>query len=165
MFSIKTENNFIRGRIAETIVSRMLESAGYYVYRFGYEGILQSLIQMGLPKMKEGDPEADKVRSMPDFIVMTKDGDVSFVEVKGRTTSKLFDRDDKWFKNIVEYWPETRLIFVTPYEPYFLISRVRDLSKTGKLYPLEKERFLKVEKRIIDQFAGFNIRYLVSENL
>ena len=164
MFSIKTENNFIMGRIAETIVSLMLENARYNVYRFGYEGILQSLAQRGLPKMQEGDPEAEKIRSMPDFVVM-KDGDASFVEVKARTTNKLFDRNDRWFKNIVEYWPETRLIFVIPDEPYFLISRVKDLFKTGKLYPLEKERFLKVEKRIIDQFAGFNTRYLVNENL
>lgn len=66
----------LKGRVAETIVSEMLQDAGYFVYRFGYEGILQSLTQRGLPRMNEGDLEAEKVRTMPDFVVM-KDGDVS----------------------------------------------------------------------------------------
>ena len=63
-------DNVLKGRIAETIVSEMLQEASYFVYRFGYEGILQSLTQRGFPKMKEGDIEAEKVRTMPDFIVM-----------------------------------------------------------------------------------------------
>lgn len=161
--------NVLKGRMAETIVSRMLTDADYFVYRFGYEGILQSLIQKGLPKMKEGDIEAEKVRTMPDFIVMNKEGDVSFVEVKFRSSS-AFDGTTlvlaelkEEVRKIAKYWPESKLIFVTSKQPHFLISATTPLSKTWKLYPLEKERFLKVDEKIIRKYQSLVKKYFSNQ--
>ena len=152
--------NVLKGRMAETIVSEMLREAGYFVYRFGYEGILQSLIQEGLPRMKEDDMEADKIRTMPDFIVMDKDGDVSFVEVKFRSTENLGEETKDIIRKPAKYWPEVRMIFVRPREPHFLISRAQDWIKKEKLYPLEKEKFLKVNGKIIKKYENLVKKYL-----
>ena len=112
--------------------------------------------------MKKGDIEAEKVRTMPDFIVMDEEGDVSFVEVKFRSNGILDDKNKSLISKIAECWPETRLIFVTPQEPYFLISRVKDLKRTGKLYPLEKERW---EKHVVGAMKGFqDNRYSLENN-
>lgn len=152
-------SNLIKGRIAETIVSEMLREAGYFVYRFGYEGLLQSFAQRGLPMMRKDDIEADKVRTMPDFIVMTQDGDVSFVEVKYYSAQNFGLDIKRKVEKIARYWPETRLIFVRPKEPYFLISRVKDLVYKKKLYLLEKERFLRIDKDIILRYKELVKRY------
>lgn len=37
--------NIIKGRIAEAIIEELLRTSGNKVYRFGYESILQNLIQ------------------------------------------------------------------------------------------------------------------------
>lgn len=37
----------VKGRIAEAIVEELLRACGNQVYRFGYEAILQNLIQNG----------------------------------------------------------------------------------------------------------------------
>jgi hypothetical protein len=159
----------LKGRMAETIVSELLHEAGYFVYRFGYEGILQSLTQRGLPKMKEGDIEAEKVRTMPDFIVMNKEGDVSFVEVKFRssidfdgTILVLAEAKEK-VRKIAKYWPETKLIFVTSKQPYFFISAITPLSKTWKLYPIEREKFLKVNEKIIKKYQSLVKKYFANQ--
>lgn len=87
----------------------MLKDAGYFVYRYGYEGLLQSLVQDGLPRMKKGDIEAEKIRSMPDFVVMDGAGDVSFVEVKYREK-----REDEELRErlgrAAQYWPEAKVL-------------------------------------------------------
>lgn len=152
-------DNILKGRMAETIISEMLQEAGYFVYRFGYEGILQSLTQRGLPKMKEDDVEAEKVRTMPDFIVMNEEGDVSFVEVKFRSTENLENETKQLIFKTAKYWPEARMIFVKPQEPFFLISCAKDFVKKEKLYPLEKERFLKVNLKIIEKYRNLVKRY------
>lgn len=151
--------NLIKGRIAETIVSEMLMEAGYFVYRFGYEGILQSLIQKDLPKMKENDMEAEKIRTMPDFIVMNKEGDVSFVEVKFRSAENLGEETRKLIFKTAKYWPETRMLFVKPQSPHFLISTVRDFVKTEKLYSLNREKFLRVGEQLISKYEKLIQKY------
>ena len=37
--------NIIKGRIAEALVEELLKSCGNNVYRFGYESLLQNLVQ------------------------------------------------------------------------------------------------------------------------
>ena len=153
------QENILKGRIAETIVSEMLQEAGYFVYRFGYEGLLQSFAQRGLPKMKKGDIEADKVRSMPDFIVMDKEGDVSFVEVKFRARRELNEEFRERIGRASKYWPEAKLLVVYPSEPCFMISSFPAFARTGKLYPLEQDKFLRVEKNLITRYSELVKKY------
>ena len=42
-----TPENMIKGRIAEAIIEELLKASGNDVYRFGYESILQNLVQKG----------------------------------------------------------------------------------------------------------------------
>ena len=153
------QNNIIKGRIAEDIVSEMLREAGYLVYRFGYEGILQSLIQKGLPVMRKDSITAEKIRTMPDFIVMDKNCDVFFVEVKYRNSEKKGDSFNDWLRKATKYWPEAKLILAHPYQPYFQISTISDYAKSGRLYPLERDKFLKVPYKIITDYAGILRKY------
>lgn len=155
---MKFSENMVKARIAETIVSEMLQDGGYFVYRFGYEGILQSLIQRGLPKMNKGDIEAEKIRTMPDFVVM-KDGDVSFVEVKFRSGNGIGDGLKEWGRKATKYWPEARLIVVRPDGPHFSISTVRQFARTGKLYPLAQDRYLSVDSEVIERYADLVCKY------
>lgn len=157
---MRNPENIIKGRIAETIVSEMLQDAGYYVYRFGYEGILQSLIQRGLPRMLESDREAEIIRIMPDFIVMTKDGDVSFVEVKFRASDKLEKETEQMILKIANHWPDARILFVKPKKPHFLIVRAQDFARKRTLYPLEREKFLKVGQKSIQKYEKLVEKYL-----
>ena len=157
---MRNPENIIKGRIAETIVSEMLQDAGYYVYRFGYEGILQSLIQRGLPRMLENDRQAEIVRIMPDFIVMTKEGDVSFVEVKFRTSDILEKETEERILKTARYWPDARMLFVKPKKPHFLIVRAQDYAKRYTFYPLEREKFLKVSIKSIQKYEKLVEKYL-----
>ena len=155
---MKFSENMVKARIAETIVSEMLQDGGYFVYRFGYEGILQSLIQRGLPKMNKGDIEAEKIRTMPDFVVM-KDGDVSFVEVKFRSGNGIGDGLKEWGEKAAKFWPEARLIVVRPCEPYFSISTVEQFAQTGELFPLVENRDIAMDGEIIKRYEELVSKY------
>lgn len=150
----------LKARIAETIVSEMLQEAGYFVYRFGYEGLLQSLVQRGLPQMQPGDIEAEKVRSMPDFIIMDRAGDVSFVEVKFRSQRDLDASLRDWIGRALRYWPEAKLILVHPSAPHFVISGVRGLARTGRLLALEEDRYIRVPRSIVRKYEPLVLEYL-----
>ena len=155
---MKFSENIVKGRIAETIVSEMLQDGGYFVYRFGYEGILQSLSQRGLPKMNKGDIEAEKIRTMPDFVVM-KDGDVSFIEVKFRSHNGFDEALREWGRKATKYWPEARLIVVRPDEPHFSISTVEQFAQTGELYPLADDRDISIDGEIIERYEELVSKY------
>jgi len=155
------QDSIIKGRIAEDIVSEMLREAGYFIYRFGYEGILQSLIQKGLPKMRADNITAEKIRSMPDFIVMDKNCDVFFIEVKFRTSQNIDKSFKEWLRKATRYWPEAKLLLVHPSRPNFLISTIYDYNKTGKLYPLEKDKFISVSKELTLRYGELIVEYLM----
>ena len=150
----------LRGRTAEHIVSSMLSEAGYFVYRFGYEGILQSLVQQGLPKMKRANIPAEKIRTMPDFIVMDKEGEVFFVEVKYQANGKKTEFFQEWLNKAVKHWPEAKVLVLHPYEPCFQISTIRDLERTGTFYPLERDKYLKVDGKLVTKYGEMIKRYL-----
>lgn len=61
----------------------------------------------------------------------------------------------------VKYWPEARLILVRSEAPYFQISTVKQFARTGKLYPLEQDRYIKVGKDIVRQYSDLVAKYCV----
>ena len=144
----------LRGRIAETIVSQMLVEAGYKVYRYGYEGVLQDLIYQD---MKKDGTEEKKIRTMPDFIVI-KDGIASFVEVKFSVEGVPHSGK---IKKLNEHWAETMLIYVCPEKPYFFIGNIRELSQNpNKLSVLSEDSVLSVSKEILNKYGQQLIKYL-----
>ncbi|MPZ78676.1 MAG: hypothetical protein GEU77_19420 [Deltaproteobacteria bacterium] len=110
--------NIIKGRIAEAIIEELLRTSGNKVYRFGYESILQNLIQTD-SGFDRHSRNGEQVRSIPDFVVVNPNGRSFFVEVKFRS-------DPVWLikapllKQLKEYW-QAKLILVTITKPYFRI--------------------------------------------
>ena len=149
--------SLLRGKAAETIVSEMFREAGYLVYHFGYELMLQNLIQKGLPKMNKGNVAAEKLRTMPDFIVM-KDGNVSLLEVKFRRNGPD-GRLKEWADWAGKYWPEAHLIIVRADDPCFFISTIQQFADTGQLHPLAEDSTIRIEPDILKQYAELVCRY------
>jgi len=44
--------------------------------------------------------------------------------------------------------------------PYFLVSRAQDFVKKRRLYPLDKEKFLRVDPKIIQKYEKLVQQYL-----
>ena len=78
-----TPENMIKGRIAEAIIEELLKASGNDVYRFGYESILQNLVQRG-SNFDHRNKNAHQVKSIPDFVVLNAEGNNFFLEVKFR---------------------------------------------------------------------------------
>lgn len=139
---------FLKGKIAEAIVEEMLKEAGFQVYRFGYESVIPNLTQIDteLKKTKIGR----KISNMPDFIVI-KDGFAEFIEVKFRSGRP--NRESWDCRYLAETWPESKILFVCKTEPYFWIANICDFVEKNFLFPLEKDKYMKVDVEIIKKYA------------
>ena len=141
-------SNVVKGRIAETLIEEMFKKSGYQVYRFGYEAILQNISQINTDL--KGSETKDRIRSIPDFIVVSPKGSVQLIEVKYSSDGKL--RKDK-LQKYLDFWNEARIILVTSEEPHFKITYIRNFMKDGKLYPLENDKFTTIDSKIIKKFS------------
>lgn len=148
---LRNPENMIKARIAETLVEEIFRMAGYQVYRFGYESVLQNLVQTK-NRINKTYEVGQVVASMPDLLVV-KDQIPNFIEVKYRKNGKLFpDR--------LKSWAEGRILLVFPFPPYFQISRVEEFINTGKLYDLARDKYLPIPKTIIAKFIPLIEKYL-----
>jgi len=141
-------SNVVKGRIAETLVEEMFKKSGYQVYRFGYEAILQNISQINTD-IKNSETK-EKIRSIPDFVVVSPKGSIQLIEVKYSSDGKL--RKDQ-LQKYLKFWTEARILLVTSKEPHFKISYIRNFMKDGKLYPLEKDRFTTIDPEIMKGFS------------
>jgi len=123
--------DMLKGGIAEAIVEEMLKEAGFLVYRFGYESVIQNLTQAGV-KLKKTTP-GRKISNMPDFIIF-KDGFAEFIEVKFRSSRP--DHESRDCKELAESWPESKILFVCKTEPHFRIANICDFVDKEKKLPI-----------------------------
>jgi hypothetical protein len=152
-------NNKLKGSMAECIVEEMLRDSGYEVYKFGYEMVLQHLKGIRL----EDNYVKRIITGMPDFIIVDKNNCPNFLEVKYRKDGKLNLSNDKLrIANLGKDWAESRLMIVSLKKPHFHISRVKEFVKTGKLFSLEDEKFIKVNKEAIEKY-GYLVRKYFNE--
>ena len=110
--------------MAETLCEEMLRAAGNTVYKFGYESVLQNLTQIE-SKFDSRAEIGERIRAIPDLIVIDTMGIPSFVEVKFRwdPTAQLHDNTIDILERVEKYWDAT-MIFVNAVEkPYFRVSR------------------------------------------
>lgn len=140
--------DMLKGRIGEAIVEEMLKEANFQVYRFGYESVIQNLTQVNtkLKKTKAGR----KIINMPDFIVI-KDGFPQFIEVKYRSTQP--DHTNSEYRDLYETWPEAKILFVCKEEPHFRIANIDDFVDRNYLFPLENDKHVRVDERIVKKYA------------
>jgi len=144
--------NILKGRMAESLAEELLKQCGNKVYRFGYEAILQNLTQLEKAFDRE-DEVGQRIKSIPDFIIINKKGRHFFVEVKFRTDPIIYSKDIGRLDLIEKFW-KARIILLTVKKPYFRISVSPYLNKKGEwnLTPLEEDKDLEINKKILDQF-------------
>jgi hypothetical protein len=156
--------NILKGRIAEGIVEELLKKCGNKVYRFGYEAVLQNLTQLEKTFDRENEV-GQRIKSIPDFIVINKCGEPLFVEVKFRTNLVVYSKDIKLIDFIEKFW-KAKIILLTVQKPYFRISNspYLDREQGWKWIPLEEEKDLGIEKDILEHFNGFVENYFLRKN-
>src|SRR3989338_9338338 len=131
------QNNFdpesmLKGRMAETLVEDLLKQSGNSVYRFGYEAILQNLTQIQQNFARHSDA-GERIRAIPDFVVIDINGNPIFLEVKFRWNGQLHADDQARLERIKNFW-SAKMIFVNCSEkPYFQVSNAPYIDQKGVL--------------------------------
>lgn len=147
-----TPEGLLKGRMAEGLVEELLKNCGNRVYRFGYEVILQNLTQ--LEKAFDRDSNVgQRIKSIPDFIVIDKKGKPFLVEVKFRTDFVVYSQDIPRIELIEKFW-KPKILFITLKEPYFRVSNSPYLSKNRdwNWMPLKDDKDLKINREVLREF-------------
>lgn len=151
----------LKGRMAETLVDELLKKSGNTVYRFGYEAILQNLTQIN--KRFEATSEmGQKIRAIPDFVVIDKEGNPIFVEVKFRWNGKLHENDKASIERIKNFW-NAKIIFVNCSErPFFQVSDAPYTDDEGVLIskPLINDSAWKIDPEVYKEFELLVEKYM-----
>ena len=151
----------LKGRMAETLVEELLRESGNTVYRFGYEAIMQNLPQLK-KSFDTDDDTVERIRAIPDFIVIDKNNRPLLLEVKYRWNSNLHDDDHERLRRIKEYW-KAKMIFVNRIEkPFFRVSNPPYVDDAGNLQwkPLIKDTDWKISTEVYEKFEGLVDKYL-----
>lgn len=153
--------SMLKGRMAETLVEELLKQSGNIVYRFGYEAIVQNLVQ--LEGSFDRDSEVgERIRAIPDFIVVDGKGNPSFLEVKFRWNSELHQDDHSLFEKIHKFW-NAKIVLVNCWEqPYFRIYNPPYVDKKGNLAgrPLMDEKRWNISADAYKECEDLVHRYL-----
>ena len=153
--------SILKGRMAESLVSEILHEADNQVYRFGYESVLQNLTQVERVFDRHSEI-GEKIRSIPDLLVINKKGEPFFIEVKFRWQQDWHKNDFEMLKRLKSFW-QPIIIFVNCHtKPYFLITKppYYDRNKTLKGLPLEEVDYLNVPKNIMEKYNALVEKYL-----
>lgn len=146
----------LKGRMAETLFGQ----SGNIVYRFGYEAIVQNLTQLE-EKFDRYSEVGEKIRAIPDFIVVDKAGKPEFVEVKFRWKPELHESGYQMLEKIHKLW-SPKMVFVNCWEqPYFRISEppyVKDRQLVLKAL-LEGKNW-RIDKKLYDDYEALVHCYL-----
>jgi len=155
--------SMLKGRMAETLVEELLKQSGNIVYRFGYEALVQNLVQLE-SSFDRNSEVGERIRAIPDFVVIDKKGEPSFLEVKFRWKPELdlYDETIRMLDKIGKYW-NSQIVFVNCWEqPYFRISTPPYMSKDKKLVtkPLLTVTQWHIDKKIYSAFEELVHKYL-----
>ena len=100
----------IKGTIAETIVEEMFQKLGFYVLKLGKEHTVNPLTQLNkfvracggkfyLKKDPDFMEEISYIDNLPDFLIISPEGEAHLLEVKFRKNAKFWLKDKKVFEN------------------------------------------------------------------
>ena len=163
----KYAENMLKGRMAETLVDEMLKASGNMVYRFGYEAVLQNLTQIESAFDRESEV-GERLRAIPDFVVMDKAGAPTLVEVKFRRDPMDSPHDEtiERLERVEKYW-NALIVFVNCVEkPYFRICKppyFKNFSqpKRGLVFePLTSVAQWNIPGDVYDEYEALVEKYL-----
>lgn len=153
--------SMLKGRMAETLVEELLRSSGNTVYRFGYEAILQNLAQIEMSFNRDGEA-GSRIRAIPDFIVLDKEGNPTFLEVKFRWNGQIHPNNHERLSRIKEFW-NAKILFVNcSVKPYFQIANPPYFDEAGTFasHPLEKETIWKIDPDVYAKCEALVEKYI-----
>jgi hypothetical protein len=153
--------NVLKGRMAETLVEELLRDSGNIVYRFGYEAIVQNLVQLE-ERFDRYTEVGEKIRAIPDFIVLDIKGKPLFVEVKFRWKPELHKDDYSILERINKFWGAKVILVNCWQQPYFRVSNPPYIGKNNQLIlkPLLEETDWKIDKKVYNDYEELVHRYL-----
>ncbi len=115
------QEDMIKGRIAEAIVKCMFEDLGFEVIPYGYEHTCPTIAKKD--RLIKGDVK-NHIRKSPDFIIVDKEGEANFVEVKFRA--------DGTYKKETDY-PYRDCYILLLSEKYIGIEQYKNLDDETKM--------------------------------
>lgn len=155
--------SILKGRMAETLVEELLKKSGNIVYRFGYEAIVQNLTQLkgSFDKYNE---VGERIRAIPDFIVIDKKGKPTFIEVKfrWRPDEPLHNESVSILERVAKYWG-AHIVFVNCWEqPYFRICESPYFDKNKQLIskPITSVIEWNIKKEVYNEYETLVYKYL-----
>lgn len=153
--------SMLKGRMAETLFEEMMKASGNTIYRFGYEAILQNISQLR-EKFDRYGAAGEKIRSIPDFIVLDKENKPIFVEVKYRWNSQAHPDDVKRFDMLRELWGATVVLVSCHEKPYFRVTRPPYFVDGSQLLtaPLLSATEFNVKPEIYEKYEVLVEKYL-----
>lgn len=158
------QNNFaermLKGRMAETLFEELMKESGNVVYRFGYESIVQNLAHLE-EKFDRYTEVGEKIKSIPDFIVLDKNGKPELVEVKFRFKPEIHENDLRRLDLLDRIW-KAKLVLVNCWEqPYFRVANPPYVkNKKIILHSLPEEKAWEINKKIYDEYEILVHKYL-----
>ena len=155
--------NILKGRMAESLIEELLKKCGNKVYRFGYEAVLQNLTQ--LERVFDRESEVGRrISSIPDFIVINKQGKPFFVEVKFRTDLIVYSKDIGRLDFIEKFW-KAKIILLTTQQPYFRVSNSPYLNgkQEWNWISLKDDHDFEISDDILEEFNKLVEKYYQKE--
>lgn len=145
----------IKGRVAETLIQELFLKLDYNVFHYGMERSVP-----GITNLLKGitSPVSKEIRSMPDFIMQDKKGEVYFMEVKYRANETFA------FNDLLEGYPWTNAYFIIVSKKHIKCLHYDDLkagktiSPTSRNYLYQRKEF-DLNKNIIIEYCQMAVKF------
>ena len=138
------------------LVNLMLQEAGYSVFRYGYEGVSESLAQIGTLKKRK---ILEFVNSTPHFVVVDKKKEsICLITVKFQGKAASGRNIPSGYERMTKFWP-AYLIVVRTSSPYFFL--VDEEGEKLKMIPLGKSKVFEVKENKIKKYGQLTRKFLL----
>lgn len=158
-FNGRNPENYLKGRMAETIIQEMLLKLGFNVYPFGMENTVPDIMR----DIKDAKNEcAMLIRKMPDFVVKHPEHDEPFfVEVKFKSDGCFS------YKNLGKNYPYENVLVIVVSKRHIKSLTVEEL-KAGEEITANSKNYLgkyfhKKYKEVVIEFCDYAARYFDTE--
>lgn len=152
----------LKARMAQSLVRDLLTESGNDVHALGLESLVPVTLTLE-DALEKNRRLGEKLRSIPDFLVLDTKGMPHVLEVKFRWRPEGHSNDAKRLKVLSTYWDEAMVVFVNCSEkPYFRVSHAPFVNRAGKIVsvPLESFEAFSISDSLIKKFELLVAKYL-----